>query len=65
MSEWVKEHVVMSICMHRKAAVTSGMLQVHLRHDLCNTIFKGKGKGRPRIGHEGPKGQYRYSSNLS
>jgi hypothetical protein len=26
---------------------------------------KGKGKVLPRIGHEGPEGEYRYSSTLS
>jgi hypothetical protein len=25
----------------------------------------GKGQGHPRTGHEGPEGEYRYSSNLS
>ena len=26
---------------------------------------QGNGKGHPGIGHEGPKGEYRYSSTLS
>jgi len=26
---------------------------------------KGKGKGRPKTGHEDPEGEYRYSSTLS
>ena len=36
--------------------------------DLSNfTEVKGKGKGKvhPRTGHEGPEGEYRYSSTLS
>jgi len=28
-------------------------------------VAKGKGKGHPRTGHEGPEGEYRYSSTLS
>ena len=27
--------------------------------------FEGKGKVRPRTGHEGPKREWRYSSTLS
>jgi hypothetical protein len=29
------------------------------------TFAVGKGKGHPRTGHEGPEGEYRYSSILS
>ena len=34
---------------------------------LYNVSYRGKGKGkiRPRTGHEGPDGERRYSSNLS
>jgi len=34
---------------------------------LCNSggKCKGKGKGNPRTGHEGPEVEYRYSSTLS
>jgi len=28
-------------------------------------MIKGKGKDHPKTGHEGPKGEYRYSSILS
>ena len=28
-------------------------------------VSKGKGKGHPRTGHEGPEGEKRYRSNLS
>jgi len=48
----------LSVCMYTNAAVSSGMLYVHFRHDIRNMTCKGKGrgKGHPRTGHEGPKG---------
>ena len=30
-----------------------------------NCEYKGKGKGQPRTGHEGPDGDYMYGSILS
>jgi len=53
----VKEHVVMLLCMCTNAVVTSGVLQVHFLHDFCNMICKGKGKGHPRTGDDGPEGE--------
>jgi len=32
---------------------------------VCSIIQYGKGKVHPRKGHEGPEGEYRYSSALS
>jgi hypothetical protein len=32
---------------------------------LISSRGKGKGKARPRTGHEGPEGEKRYSSTLS
>jgi len=28
-------------------------------------VYKSKGKARPRAGHKGPEGEWRYSSTLS
>jgi hypothetical protein len=36
---------------------------LHLTASSC--IVKDNGKGHPRKGHEGPEGEYRYSSTLS
>jgi len=33
--------------------------------DIDKGKGKGKGKVHPRTGHEGPEGEYRYSSTLS
>jgi hypothetical protein len=35
------------------------------RRSLLSPYRKGKGKGHPRTGHEGPEGEQRYSSTLS
>jgi len=34
---------------------------------FCGFLYRvrGKGKGHPRTGHEGPEGEWRYSSALS
>ena len=32
---------------------------------VCSIIHYGKGKVHPRKGHEGPEGEYRYSSTFS
>jgi hypothetical protein len=33
------------------------------QHSTCSLLIKGK--GHPRTGHEGPEGEYKYSSTLS
>ena len=48
---------------------TSSAVPKPLRYPRQPSFFsmfiKGKGKDHPRTGHEGPKGEYRYSSTLS
>jgi hypothetical protein len=41
------------------------MLSLLLHLVNTYTRIKGKGKGLPRTGHEGPEGEWRYSSTLS
>ena len=54
---------------HIEKNTISGTFSRNWKKDIYIYIqtktYKGKGKGHPRTGHEGPEGEWRYSSTLS
>jgi len=57
--------ILINICVKTSSVWTASYL---FEKEVINVLYcKGKGKGtvHPRTGHEGPEGEYRYSSILS
>ena len=52
------------LCPHRIDIPSSQVLTLRLTENAKPGRVKGKGKIRPRTGHEGSKGAYRYSSTV-
>jgi hypothetical protein len=65
-------HVIAAACIKGQVSTSAHPLAVatectkHTSSSIQGvTEHKGKGKGHPRTGHEGPEGEYRYSTTLS
>jgi hypothetical protein len=56
-------HVLRTVC--KKDRATNSYTITDLKKYTAVPIIKVKGTVEPRTGHEGPQGEYRYSSTLS